>query len=409
MSGVGDIGRLTRRAVIGAAGSLLLPGAARAQQRRPPPRVGVLLSARGAAPLDFAQLGAEIGAELSARRGRPLALRFAAPSDEAEHAQRAVTRLLDDGAEVILSTGGDASTAAALSVTERRGVPLVISAATAPGLTDRGARLVVRTAPTMSQLLGRGLGLLRDLHAAAALPLPRRLALLYVDDATGAMIRSTVAAVLPATNLPLESYSEIAVAPLPDVPGMFARLRAADADVILIETPPATAAAVVGGLAGNGVRPTGIVSVGLPGMIAAEVLALPDGAADNHVTFAPWPDPRSPVTMDVRGLFARHNPPARFALAQGELALSVDAVLLIAEALARHPAARGQALGAALRGTVLAQKMMHGPPMRFDARGQNVAMPSVALQNRAGTPRVVLPRHVAEAEQIWPNPALSKT
>jgi hypothetical protein len=55
------------------------------------------------------------------------------------------------------------------------------------------------------------------------------------------------------------------------------------------------------------------------------------------------------------------------------------------------------------------QKMMRGPPMRFDARGQNTAMPSVALQNQGDRPVVVLPRETAEASLIWPNPGLIKS
>lgn len=409
-----------RRALLGALAAML-PVRARGQARdqardqgrdqgRQAPRLGILVNGGSAALI--ARHGAEIAAELANRRGRPLALRFAESRDDAEMAQRAATRLIDDGADLVISACGEATTLAALQVAERRETPFIVAAAASPGLTDRGARMVVRTAPSMSQLIGRGLGLLRDLHAAAAMPLPRRLALVHGLSAEAAVMRATLGAVLPAANLPIEAYAEIAIATgngrVHDIPGILDRLRGADAEMLLVDAPPAAAAAVIGAVLADGVRPSGLAAFGLPGLAAEAVLALPHGAGENHVTFAPWPEPRSAVTAEVRSLFARRNPPVRFELVQGELALTVDAVLLASEAMARQPAARGQALAAALRTTVLTQKMMRGPPMRFDARGQTTALPSVALQNQGGRPVVVLPREGAEAAPIWPNPALVK-
>ncbi|WP_291297173.1 ABC transporter substrate-binding protein [Elioraea sp.] len=402
-----------RRALIsaltGALAALAMPTLARGQARQSP-RLGILL--RGGAQGLIVRHGAKIAAELANRRGRPLALRFAESGGDGEVAQRAVTRLIDDGADVVISTCGEATTLAALQVAERRETPLIIACAGAPGLTDRGARMVVRSAPTMSQLIGRGLGLMRDLHAAAALPLPQRLALVHSQSPEGVVMRTTLSAVLPATNLPIEAYTEIALPTGPvqadDLLGILALLRAADADLVLVEAPPRAAAAMIGAILADGVRPSGLVAFGLSGLASEAVLTLPHAAGENHITFAPWPEPRSPVTVEVRSLFARRNPPARFELVQGELALTVDAVLLASEAMTRQPAARGPALAAALRATVLTQKMMRGPPMRFDARGQNTALPSVALQNQGGRPVVVLPQEGAEAPPIWPNPALIK-
>lgn len=417
MTGMGDRGRgdgagtglrLGRRALIGALAALS-PLRARAQVRQAP-RLGILVS--GGTPALIVRHGAEIAAELANRRGRPLALRFAETRGDSDTAQRAMTRLIDDGADLVISTCGEATTMAALQVAERREIPFIVACAGAPGLTDRGARMVVRTAPTMSQLIGRGLGLMRDLHAAASMPLPRRLALVHGLSAEGALMRATLAAVLPAANLPIEAYSEIPIATEEGealaIPDILARLRAAQAEVLLVEAPAAAAAAVIGAVLADGVRPSGLVAFGIAGLASEAVLTLPHAAGENHITFAPWPEPRSPVTVEVRSLFARRNPPARFDLVQGDLALTVDAVLLASEAMARQPAARGRALAAALRGTVLTQKMMRGPPIRFDARGQNTALPSVALQNQGGRPVVVLPREAADSQPVWPNPALVK-
>lgn len=403
MHGNGGPARLGRRALMGASLGLLMPGGRAAA--RLPLQLGVLLPPPGPRA-DPARIGAEIAAELLARRGRPLTLRFVTAA-AAEAAERAAARLVDDGAELLLSACGEGETAAILGVCERRAVPLIACFANAPRLTDHGARMIVRTAPTMSQLLGRGLGLLRDLHERAGTEPPRRLALVHAEDPAGTLLRTTLAAILPAALRPVPTLAEIALNPGPDGRRrMLAELRRASADVIVVEAAPRLASACVAAIMADGVKPCGLVAFGFAGLVAPEILALPDGAGDGHVTFAPWADPASPITAEVRSLYARRPGAAPFAVVQGELALAVDSVLLAGEVTARHPGARGPALAAALRGSVLAAKMLRGPPLRFDPRGQAIALPSVALQNRGGVPVVVLPREWAEAEPVWPNPAL---
>jgi branched-chain amino acid transport system substrate-binding protein len=47
---------------------------------------------------------------------------------------------------------------------------------------------------------------------------------------------------------------------------------------------------------------------------------------------------------------------------------------------------------------------MIGPPISFDAKGQNVGIPSAAVQNRNRTPTVTLPADVATAKPVLPMP-----
>jgi branched-chain amino acid transport system substrate-binding protein len=407
MRGIGGPTLLGRRALVGAAPWVLAaPRLAKAQPA--PIRLGVVLPSAWP-DAEPARSGAEIAAELLARRGRPLSLRFAAAAG-AEAAERAATRLVEDGADLLLSACGEDETAAILATCDRRAVPLIACCANEPRLTDRGSRMIVRTAPTTSQLLGRGLGLLRDLHRDTGVPPPQRLALLHGTDAAGTLLFATLAAVLPAAASPVPALTGIPLSPgLEALDRTLARLREAASDVVVVEAAPRLAAATITAIMADGIRPSGLVAFGLAGLAAQEVLSLPGGAGEGHVTFAPWADPNSPVTAEVRSLYARRRTAVPFAIAQGEVALAVDSVLLVAETAARHPGARGPALAAALRGGVLTQKMLRGPPMRFDQRGQNIALPSVALQNRRRAPVVVLPAEWAEAAPIWPNPALSKT
>jgi len=408
MPRIGGRTRLTRRALIGTLGATLAAPLVARAQRTPLLSVGVVLPAGTDPAARLARLGAEIAGEMLARRGRPLALRFAAASG-AEAAQRVALRLAEDGAALLVSACDNIETEAVLGIAERRAVPVLAARATGPRLTDRGARLIVRTAPSLSQLLGRGLGLLHDLNTGAGITPPRRFALLHSTDEPGLAMRQTLAALLP-TMMPEHLLATIPVAPpweTADAPVM-AALQTVQPEVIVFAVPPPAAAPCLNAILANGVRPYGVISFGVGGLAVPEVLALAD-AGEGHVTFGPWPDPRSPVTAEARSLFARHGGGPGFDLAQGELGLAVDCLLLAGEAAARTPGARGRALANALRATTLAQKMMRGPPLRFDARGQNLAMPSVALQNRAGRPRVVLPSEWAEITPAWPNTLLSRS
>ena len=407
MRGIGGPAQLGRRALIGAAPALF--SASRPTRAQPAPiRLGVVLPSAGPGA-EPTRAGAEIAEELLARRGRPLSLRFASAAG-AEAAERAAARLVEEGAGLLLSACGEDETASILALCDRRRVPLIACRAKDPRLTDRGSRMILRTAPTTSQLLGRGLGLLRDLHQRAAAPPPQRLALLHGTDAAGTLLRATLAAVLPAAAPPAPTLSAIPLDPGSEgLEKALAKLHEAAADVVVVEAPPRLAASAVAAIAAAGIRPSGIVAFGLAGLAAQEVLSLPGGAGEGHVTFAPWADPTSPVTGEVRSLYERRRMAVPFAIAQGEVALVVDSVLLAAETLARHTGARGPALAAALRATVLSRKTLRGPPIRFDQRGQNIALPSVALQNRHGAPVVVLPAEWAEADPIWPDPAATRT
>jgi hypothetical protein len=357
---------------------------------------------------ELARAGAEIAASMLAKRGRPLSLRFAAAGG-AEGADRAAAKLLEEGAELLLSASGEEETASILGLCERRGAPLIVCAANEPRLTDRGARMIVRLAPTTSQLVGRGLGLLRDLHERSATAPPKRVTLVHTHDAAGRLLRASLAAILPAALTPAPVLTQMMLPPGPDGgERIIPALRETTPDVVVIEAAE-RAAACVAAIVANGVRPAGIVAFGHPGLLSPEVFALPDKAGEGHVTFAPWADPASPVTAEVRSLYERRRPRVPFELAQGELALAVDSVLLAAETATRNPDARGPALAAALRGSVLATKMLRGPPLRFDQRGQNLALPSVALQNRPSRPVVVLPRDFAEEAAVWPNPLMMKS
>ena len=72
---------------------------------------------------------------------------------------------------------------------------------------------------------------------------------------------------------------------------------------------------------------------------------------------------------------------------------------------ARAGSADGLALSNAIRQTNIADHMMIGGPITFDAKGQNTRIASACIQNRNGQPVVVLPKEAAQTAPVYPVPA----
>ena len=84
-----------------------------------------------------------------------------------------------------------------------------------------------------------------------------------------------------------------------------------------------------------------------------------------------------------------------------------EAVQIAVDAYARAKSTAGAALVEALRSTNIVTHPMAGPPITFDAKGQNVRITSVVLQNRNLEPAVVLPGDAAQMKPVFPMPGWS--
>ena len=79
-------------------------------------------------------------------------------------------------------------------------------------------------------------------------------------------------------------------------------------------------------------------------------------------------------------------------------------MMVVGDALRRTGSTDDTALADAMRQTNIAQRMMLGGPIRFDAEGQNTTIASACIQNRNRRPAVVLPRASAEMAPVFPVP-----
>jgi branched-chain amino acid transport system substrate-binding protein len=81
-----------------------------------------------------------------------------------------------------------------------------------------------------------------------------------------------------------------------------------------------------------------------------------------------------------------------------------EALLIAADAFKRTGATNGAELMKAIRATNIADHVMIGGPITFDAKGQNNNIPSAMIQNRNRTPVVVMPAENATMAPVFPMP-----
>ncbi len=112
---------------------------------------------------------------------------------------------------------------------------------------------------------------------------------------------------------------------------------------------------------------------------------------------SPWPAPSRPT-------FVKANPDEVCTLDAG---FTFEGFLIGADAYKRAGSAKPQALVEALKATNLKERVMIGGAITFDAKGQNVNLPSGVVQIRDGKPIVVLPAESAEMAPVFPVPGWS--
>jgi branched-chain amino acid transport system substrate-binding protein len=81
-----------------------------------------------------------------------------------------------------------------------------------------------------------------------------------------------------------------------------------------------------------------------------------------------------------------------------------EAMLIAAQAWLDAKSTKPEALMEALRKVKIDQHVIIGPPIQFDAKGQNVGIRAAAVQNLKRTPTVVMPQASAAAQLVFPEP-----
>jgi len=402
--------KVTRRdfnQMAAAVGALGAPALVRAQPKTL--KVGVLLPRSGVQAFigQSCQLGADISPGLIRDMyGVNLELMNADTETNIEVARSRAEKLINDGAQVLVGAFDSGASAAIAQVAEQRKVPFIVNIAAAPQITEQGYKYTVRNFPTAVDLIHNGLALMRDLFQAASTA-PRTAVFMHVNDTFGTSMAKGIGAILPKlTYLPFKLVETISYDPAArDLSVEVAKAKATKADFIMLVSRLNDAILLVRELVKQRWSPQGIISPGSPGMYEAQFYkGLGNKYSDYAISNVPWYNPNAPITKRVDAAFAKQFPKEKLMFHALNVGFTFEAMMIAADAFKRAGSADGAALNDAIHKTDIAERMMVGGPIKFDAKGQNTQIASACIQNRNGQPTVVLPKSAAQMAPVYPVP-----
>ena len=413
----GSMGGLTRRQFGTAAASIALSAGALTAFGRAPAfaqgtalKVGVLLPRSGllAQAGQACQRGAEIAPAILADLGYKVEILSADTESNVDVARSRTEKLINDGANVIIGAFDSGQTAAAAQVCEQRGIPLVMNIAAADRLTEQGYKTVFRNFPTSTMLVTNGLALMKDLFAASGVT-PKTAVFLHANDTFGMANKQALDTLFPKLDMPFSIVDSIAYdQKAQDLAVEVAKAKATGAELAIVTTRANDAIMMVREMVKQRWEPKGIVSPGSPGLYDEQFYKVLGKYSDYAITNLPWYDPKAELTKRVEIAFKKQYPNDRFEGYAFNVAFTLEAILVAADAFKRAGTAEPATLLQALRQTNLKDKMMVGPAITFDEKGQNTQLSSACVQNRNQRPTVVLPKGSAEMEPVFPAPGWGK-
>jgi branched-chain amino acid transport system substrate-binding protein len=398
--------RLGRRALVGGtAAALAMPAIAQAQA--PVLKVGLLLPKSGylAQAGQSCHRGAMVAPKVLADFGMRIELIDIDTESSVDLARTQAERAINAGANCIVGPFDSGAALAIAQVCEQRRVPFIINIAAAPQVTEQGYQYLVRNFPTGGQLVTNGLGLIKTMLAATG-GAPKSAVFLHANDTFGTAQRGAMDALFPRAGLPFQLLESIAYDPkAQDLSVEVTKIRALNPDILLVVTRAADAIKLVRDMVRQRFTPKGLISPGSPGLYDEEFFQALGPLADYAMYNIPWIDPKAKMTQALAAAYGPANPRHRFAVECFNAGFTFEALLVAGDAFKRAGTTDGEALMKAVRATDIAEHVMVGGPIRFDAKGQNNGIVSACVQNMNRTPTVVLPDSAATAKPVFPMPA----
>lgn len=399
--------RISRRHMVAGATAAAVFAPALRLSAASPLKVGVLLPLSGALAREgqSCKRGADVSPAVLSQLGMPVELAIADTETNIDTARTRAEKLIADGAQILVGAFDSAHTMAVAQVCEQRGVPLIINIAAAPNITEQGFRTVFRNFPTAGRLTTDGLSLIKDLFDVTGLKAGKA-AFLHNNDTFGQAMAGAIGKLAPGLDLPFTIAETIAYdGAARDYAVEIGRAKASGAEVVLMISHGEDAIKLIREMVKQRFEPKAIISPGSPGMYEAQFYKTLGKFGDYAITNLPWINPRSVLSRTLTAAFTRQFPDALFEM---NIGFTFEAVLIAADAAKRAGSNASKALLEALPMTDLAEHVMIGGPIAFDAKGQNNNIHSAAIQNRDSRPVVVLPNENAEMTPILPIPGWQK-
>src|SRR5437868_3810268 len=401
-------------AALAASGTLaaLSPfGIARAQATKL--KVGVLLPRSGFQGFigQSCQKGADLApGVLKDMLGVELELMNADFESNVDTARTRAERLIQEGAHVLVGPFDSGAASAIAQVAEQRGVPFVINIAAAPQITEQGYKYVFRNFQTAQDIVRNGLSLIGDLFQATN-TVPRTAVFMHVNDTFGQAMAKGIGAMLPrATRLPFKIVDQISYDPAAkDLTVEVSKAKASNADFLLLVCRLNDSIILRREMVKQRWNPMGIVSPGSPGMYEEQYFKTLGKLSEYSISNVPWYNPNAKLTKVVEKAFLKQNPRDKLVFHGLNAGFTFEAILIAADAFKRARSTDPKTLAEAIRQTNIADKMMLGGPIKFNAKGQVEGIGSAWVQHLTLLPTVVLPKEAATAKPVFPVPGYKKT
>ncbi len=345
--------------------------------------------------------------------GVKLELLLADTESQAEVARTGVERLINDGA--VMVTGGFHSghIMAMVPVMQQRRVPYIIDVGAADAITANVAQsvregkqkiqYVYRIFPTTTTFGRRAVqnmtGIFQETKTS-----PKRLVVLYSNDAFGKPQSEAFVKAVKAANIGLEVVDVI---PYPENAKDFStevsRIKALKPDILSPITRPATAILLFPELTRQRVDLMGVISPGAPGMTQPKELEVLREHLEYVMVSVPWPNVQSPHTQKVAEEYMKRTG----GKSMDETAFTYDAIQVIANVCERAKSTDPDALVEAIKQTNFANPIMiSAGPIRFNESGDNVNATTAMVEILKNKPLVVWPKELAQARFVFPRPKI---
>jgi branched-chain amino acid transport system substrate-binding protein len=364
-------------------------------------KVGVLLPRSGvqAGIGQDCQRGVEIASGILKDLGLPdLAIMNGDTESNVEVSRARAERLIGEGAQLLVGAFDSGQTTAIAQVAEQKGIPLVINIAAAPPITEQGYKFVFRNFPTAPMILGDAFANQKEIWEATGSP-PKSVVYMHVNDTFGTSMQKGIAGVMPKFNMPYTIVETIAYDPAArDLSVEVAKAKATGAEALLVTSRLNDAMLLTRELVKQRWSPMGVLSMG-PGWYEDQYLKTLGKLSDGPMHFVPWYDPHKKMSRQLEAALAKAHPGINL---NTNHIYTFEALLIAADAYKRAGSTDPKALADAIRATDIRDNVSIGPGIKFDAKGQNVALKNAAIQNRDGKLVTVAPKAAANAKAEWP-------
>ena len=360
-------------------------------------KIGVILPLSGVIsfPGIATRRGTELAVKMFAADGVKLDVTYVDTESKPENGRIAAEKLIRDGVSVLVGAWDSGATISAAQAAEAAQVPLVVNVGSAPQITEQGFTQVFRNFPSSIDIVTKGVALFKDLPRGNGFD-PKTAVVMHVNDTFGQATGGAVKAMWEKLGVDIKILDTISYdLRARDLSVEVAKAKATGADLVCPVTRVNDAILIVREMIKQDYNPMAIYGPSSPGPYEKAFTDALGKFSDDYLASVPWYDPAKDIAKRALAGWAKDFPDERFELNSG---FGFEGIQVVVDAFKRAGSTKPADIHAALKTTNIAEHVMYGGPITFDAKGQNVNVGIPLLQNQNQKPIVVAPANIAEGK-----------